>query len=66
MYSIDYIHKTLHYYFNKISKILKVSRQIISIWIKWIKYFNSDSLFLTNRNKIKTLKLNNKITNYDI
>ena len=69
MYSIDYIHKTLHYYFieklsfNKISKILKVSRQIISIWIK---YFNNDSLFLTNRNKIKTLKLNNKITNYDI
>ena len=69
MYSIDYINKMLYFYFiekksyNKISKILKISRQIISIWIK---RFNDDIYFLTNRNKIKNTQLNKKITNPNI
>ena len=69
MYSIDYIYKAIHLYykenksFNKIGKILNVSRQIISIWIN---NFNKDISFLSNRNKIKNVKLNIKINNIDI
>ena len=69
MYSIDYINKTIYYYFiekksfNKISKILKISRQIISIWIK---KFISDILFLSKRNKTNKIKINLKITNSNV
>lgn len=68
MYHIDYIYKTIHYYFveklsfNKISKLLNVSRQIISIWIK---KFNENINFIANRNKIKNIE-NKKITNIEI
>lgn len=69
MYSIDYIHTALNYYFieklsfNKISKKLDVSRQIISIWIK---NFTNNMLFLSNRNKSKQYKIPVKIRNYDL
>jgi transposase/predicted DNA-binding protein YlxM (UPF0122 family) len=69
MYSIDYLNKAINYYFveklsfNKISKKLKISRQIISIWIK--KFIN-DISFLTNRNKIKINKHPIKLYNIDL
>ncbi len=69
MYSIDFIYKAIHLYykeqksFNKIGKILNVSRQIVSIWIN---NFNKDISFLSNRNKIKNIKLNEKISNIDM
>lgn len=69
MYSNDYIYKTLNYYFikkmsfNKISKELNISRQIVSIWIN---KFNNDINFISNRNKIQNTKLNTKISNIDI
>ncbi len=69
MYSIDYIYKAIHLYytenksFNKIGKILNVSRQIVSIWLN---NFNKDILFLSNRNKIKSIKINKKISNIDV
>jgi transposase len=69
MYPIEYIYKTINYYyvnkfsFNKISKILNISRQIISIWIK---KFKEDINFISIRNKIKNVTFNKKINNLDI
>jgi transposase len=69
MYSIDYIYKALYLYFkenksfNKIGKMLNVSRQIISIWIN---KFNKDILFLSNRHKKRNIKINTNIHNIDI
>ena len=69
MYSINYIYNAIHLYYkekksyNKIGKILNVSRQIISIWIN---NFNKDITFLSNRNKTKNVQLNIKLLNNDI
>jgi transposase/predicted DNA-binding protein YlxM (UPF0122 family) len=69
MYSIEYIYKTFNFYyndklsFNKISKKLKISRQIVSIWIK---KFKENINFLFKRKNECSINKKQKIFHIDV